>query len=387
VLHILKLYISKPSSPQQPLMPTDMTSQPTFPQFALLPAQVRRDIWERAAAAILATRSLRVLTVTRRDVDPDGEAYLARRAWRSVMDGADPDRILEVQRDAELALQRECRRYRMTLFEVAPSTVSDAERLATYSASWTFGDVASTCTEARDGILEVLELMGRRRSNGIPSLFDASKDVVCLKGPETFSAVGSPFFGNSYSDYNKLQRQVVAIVNRSYTWLMSWNLWGENRAAACSPSLGEICPALLSLRRVAFVYRPGVADTAWNYSKDFAQWLALDALWPYNLPKLEEIYLVVPGRLRPDQPAMTSQKHRMASVPNFAGTLGTYYEIDRNRTDLWEIQTQRKPDGLPTVFDCAERLQEVYRRYNLGPGQGVRDSGIVVKVLGFVPHA
>jgi hypothetical protein len=61
--------------------------------------------------------------------------------------------------------------------------------------------------------------------------------------------------------------------------------------------------------------------------------------------------------------------------------------LDPKRTDAWNIKTDQQQDGPPTVFDCAQRLQEVYRRYDLGPDKGMRDSGIVVKVLVFVPHA
>jgi hypothetical protein len=299
-------------------MPTDMTAQPTFSQFALLPAHVRRDIWGRAAQEILATPSVRVLNITRRNIKSYyREDVIANRAWRRVVDAAAPDVSREVERNAELALQRACREYRTAFVAVAPR--QHAKSLATYSASRTFSDVAGTSSEARDITLRLLKLMGRRRGNDILSLLDPSKDIVCLRGPETASANGFPFFSYAYFARNKLQRQVVFVANPNYMWFTWWNQWDENREAACSPSLLDICPALAPLRRVAFAYQPSIAATAWNHGKDFLEWLGLDALWPYNLPKLEEIYLVA-GRLSPDHSLMTSRKHLLTSIPSFAGS-------------------------------------------------------------------
>lgn len=137
------------------------------------------------------------------------------------------------------------------------------------------------------------------------------------------------------------------------------------------PGLVDICPAFSKVKRVAFMY-DGWLDSRWGPDRlPYIQRLGLQHLWPHNIPALKEIYLLdhsirlLPGVQAPPQ-----------STPTFPGYGGTYFEVDSNRRDTWNVMDAEE-ESLVEVFHCAADLQNKYDKVH---------SPVVVKVLACVPH-
>jgi hypothetical protein len=113
----------------------------------------------------------------------------------------------------------------------------------------------------------------------------------------------------------------------------------------------------------------------------------VDALWPHNLPALQEIYFIDPS-ISPKAGARPA----LRSMPSFAGSGANFYEVDLNDTHVWDITTT---DGvLKPVFEEAKGVQEhyallrkVYGRYYeiYKRHSNPNTPPILVKVLACVP--
>lgn len=347
-----------------------MTTQPDFTKFTALPESVRNDIWERAADTILAKQSVHFINLCRHDVDQLHELSVVRgaRAAATAL-GKEPARVSEAVHEA-------VRKYRVTLVGVTPHV--ESRQLATFSSSWTFSNVARVCTSAYQSTRRRLKVYAKQRRGGnVSSLFDPARDILCLEGPEINGNSTSlfPFFANEIDDGWLPFGQLLLVGTRGNRL----GGMGVEEYGNSSP-LCKICPALASLRRVAFIY-PGASGDVIE-ATTYRHRLGLGALWPYNLPELSEICLIDTSiKLRAKA---ASSRQRLASAPSFAGSLGTFYEVSQSSLDnsLWNIWTA--PNELLPVFKCASAIQ---RGYNIRSERLGTSHRVQVKVLAYIPHS
>src|SRR5690349_4710233 len=170
-----------------------------------------------------------------------------------------------------------------------------------YAAWWQLKALAGVCAEATDAVNRTLrQLFSRRAASGWTQLsgmscdflkrFNLSEDIICLARPELLGAPFFPFFG--YCPRRKRQVVLVADLNRRYDAVnYRWEQLPGAVTEQC-PDLLQICPAFFRVKRVAFLYDRWL-DGRWVRDPlPYIQRLGLQHLWPYNMPALEEIYLL-----------------------------------------------------------------------------------------------
>jgi hypothetical protein len=337
------------------------------------------------------------MTLTQRKTCLAQERRLVAEAKNAVIKAAqaDPDMdwsnshlVLNVHmRQREVGWET-ARKHRATLISVTPATPG-GKPLATFSSSWSLNDLAACCTEVYAVIRRYLMVQARNHNGGD---FDPTNDIVYLSGlevPETAQTRGFPIFDNihklewtpSGATERVLDRQVVAIGCLQD----DASIFGDLEHRLRCPPLHEICPPMASLKRIAFEFRPkvdlgggAVALSIFHYCHR----VGFKALWPFNLPGLQELYLVDES-IKLNATAVGQQlKEKLDSVPSFAGCFGTFYEVGPNETDLWDIPTTDA--GQMPVFLCARYLETG----TLCPGGPFPNPplGVPVRVLAFVRH-
>jgi hypothetical protein len=352
-----------------------MKTAQTFPEFAALPWDIRRDIWVRAVDAVLTTPSVQIINISKEDSDEVHEDGLISEAvgnptW-SVATIADDQKV-----------NKAIRNYRSTLVQVAPHPQS--RFLSNFSPFWTLRDVLMACTDAYESSRQRLEVIrrSRRESDEVSALFDPTRDIVCLEGPEADPWIPAyPFFVNCGSSTMFPDRQAISVVPRQDMG----RLWREEFDKC--PSLREISRAISSSRRVAFIYTKIRWDGTYipiAHPDLYRYQVGLDALWPHNMPELTEIYLI--DRSIKLRAPITDPRQQLASVPRFAGyNLSTFYEVRVNKTaeKLWDIRT---PGGeLLPVFKCAAAVRSHYDYIHHNSDH--KGPKVAVKVLTVIEHS
>jgi hypothetical protein len=338
------------------------------------------------------------MTLTKRETCLEHERRLVAEAKNAVIKAAqaDPDMdwsnshmVLKVHlRQREIGWET-ARKHRATLINVTPATPG-GKRLATFCSSWPLNDLAGCCTEVYDVLRRYLMVQARNH-NG--SDFDPTNDIVCLSGLEATEAAQTrafPVFDNIHKLKwtpsgallsQVLARQVVAVGCLQDDASIFDNL--EHRLRC--PSLHKVYPPMASLKRIAFEFRPevGVGGDAVVLSIfHYCHRVGFKALRPFNLPGLQELYLIDES-IKLNVTAVGQRlKEQLDSIPSFAGYFGTFYEVDPTKTDLWDIPTTDA--GQMLVFLCARYLETG----TFSPGGPFSNPplGVPVKVLAFVRH-
>ncbi|KAK4118940.1 hypothetical protein N657DRAFT_684824 [Parathielavia appendiculata] len=360
-----------------------MESHPRFPNFINLPAEVRRDIWERAAHDIVAVPSVHFVKVLKGQLNYLHEEELVMRAMQEVREAAGPgwDQLpVDIQRTLEDdARVRAARSYRAGLVDLMPVNGLMGLAVYGYRPHMQFHFLAAVCPEAADATVKPgADLIAPQ----VPP-----ETVICFVDLETEVNHSWPVFATRHPD-RRLAQEDSGVRYKGQALVLPCTLDFMNftpdffsqtssaSSAPWSPTLHEACPELAGLRKVAFVYR----DTAWTdadllgtqHLVSYRHRLGLNALWPENLPSLREIFLIDSCiTLKADK----DQGISMSSwTSKYLGRGAAFYEVSLEDTWLWNMTT---PDGrLMPVFEEAMNLQKEYGSESL----------ITVKVLACVPE-
>ncbi|KAK3290926.1 uncharacterized protein B0H64DRAFT_436316 [Chaetomium fimeti] len=340
----------------------------TFPRFKTLPVNIQQEIWRQCMKVVIAGPSMLMLDLVRQNLCLDDERRLVAEASQKAIEAKGPDweslpdeaKDLVVK-EAELVAARN---HRASLVGV---TLPKERAASQFSAYWQLGEIASVCLEARQS----LERFHTGGVADIIAMWDPRKTVVCLRTftdhgspwsrPQIRPAAGEPFF--TADKESKRQVAYVTIDNES-GWYAHSRVKIAMDPARCAP-LGDSCPELAAMERVAFFY--AVATLRGN--KSYRTWAGLEDLWPFNFPNLKELYMIDESiSLQVGFPSPPE------STLKIEGYDATFYEVTEEDGDTWSPS--------PGVFAQVEYIKEGFEEW-ARPG----DTLPAVKVLACIPHS
>jgi hypothetical protein len=257
--------------PQQTLVglqkhSSHITNMPptTFSKFSSLLADIRRDIWKRAAQS----PSIHFFCLSRGTEDIVRLKQLTDEALRQYARAQGPSWHQlswneKRMKDYDVNDPVICN-YRASLVGLAPLASEDRARLAGRTASWQREDLAPICTESWRTVREQLaRLSGGTNKNKLVAPFVQPHNIICLGMPKP---AGSPVFEETSFPSREMGcpygHQTVAPPRTNCPPGFNPERFDfDRRSTKCHPTLQQACPELATLEKIAFIFEP---REAWN---------------------------------------------------------------------------------------------------------------------------
>jgi hypothetical protein len=329
----------------------------------------------------------------------------ANRAFQEFLDEQGPawnQLSIDDQWDKEFDVKlRAVSIYRASLVGLAPLEAESGTGSGGPCASWQLNDLAKVCTESYQSVKWFINNCSKNHTELLSQASGTTlgyeriacvvqpQNLVCLKlpRPEDSRPDGFPVFaytgflpGADLDIFHQSGQAVNVPWNNNVTITDVEPFWEyPNVPTDCYPTLHRCCPELACLDRIAFIFEPReafesiVASMPRLRHRPVNHIVGLNALWPYNLPALKEIFLI-DWSISPK----AGVQRALGRTPSFSGSGVAFYEVGPQDTDVWDITTAE--GNLIPVFQDAGSLQNHYSRNGT-----VVPSHITVKLLACVP--